>query len=166
MLDWSMVMNLGWKRAIRRAMGLSLMCLLSVAWASGQTETAQKPQMAEDVFKNVQVLRGISVDEFMDTMGFFAAALSLNCTDCHVKEANDNWAKYADDTRLKQTARKMVLMVRNINQANFGGKPEVTCYSCHRSSNRPKVVPSLAEQYGTPPDDPDDVESHGAALSR
>ena len=46
---------------------------------------------------------------------------------------------------LKQTARKMVLMVRVINQANFGGKPEVTCYSCHRNSNRPKVIPSLAE---------------------
>jgi photosynthetic reaction center cytochrome c subunit len=122
--------------------------------------------MAEELFKNVQVLRGIPVDEFMGTMGFFAAALSLNCTDCHVKAANDDWARYADDTPLKQTARKMVLMVRTINQANFGGKPEVTCYSCHRSGNRPKVVPSLAEQYGSPPEDPNEVESHGEALTR
>jgi hypothetical protein len=54
----------------------------------------------------------------------------------------------------------MILMVRAINQANFGGKREVTCYTCHRSSNRPKVTPSLAEQYGTPPpDDPDELES-------
>jgi photosynthetic reaction center cytochrome c subunit len=155
-----------------RALATAVACLLCVGLAAGQTppaaRTAQadKPQMAEDVFKNVQVLRGISVDEFMGTMGFFAAALSLNCTDCHVKAANGDWAKYADDTALKQTARKMVLMVRVINQANFGGKPEVTCYSCHRSSNRPKVIPSLAEQYGTPPDDPNDVESHGEALSR
>jgi hypothetical protein len=154
------------------AVGTTVACLLCIGLAGGQTppvaRTAQtdKPQMAEDVFKNVQVLRGISVDEFMGTMGFFAAALSLNCTDCHVKAANGDWAKYADDTALKQTARKMVLMVRVINQANFGGKPEVTCYSCHRSSNRPKVIPSLAEQYGTPPDDPNDVESHGEALSR
>lgn len=122
--------------------------------------------MAEQVFKNVQVLKGIPMDEFMGTMGFFAAALSLNCTDCHVKAANDDWARYADDTPLKQTARKMVLMVRTINQANFGGKTEVTCYTCHHSSNHPKIVPSLAEQYGSPPEDPDDVESHGAALSR
>ena len=106
--------------------------------------------MAEQVFKNVQVLRGIPMDEFMGTMGFFAAALSLNCTDCHVKAANDDWARYADDTPLKQTARKMVLMVRAINQANFGGKPEVTCYTCHRSSNHPKIIPSLADQYGSP----------------
>ena len=154
------------------AVGTAFACLSCVGLATGQTppaaRTAQadKPQMAEDVFKNVQVLRGISVDEFMGTMGFFAAALSLNCTDCHVKAANGDWAKYADDTALKQTARKMVLMVRVINQANFGGKPEVTCYSCHRSSNRPKVIPSLAEQYGSPSDDPNDVESHGEALSR
>lgn len=85
----------------------------------------QKPQMAEDVLKNIQVLRGIPMDEFMGTMGFFASALSLNCIDCHVKEAAGNWARYADDTPLKQTARKMVLMVRTINQANFGGKPVI-----------------------------------------
>ena len=111
-----------------RALGAALGCLLGVAVAggqarpSGQTAPAGKPPMAEDVFKNVQVLRGIPVDEFMGTMGFFAAALSLNCTDCHVKAANDDWARYADDTALKQTARKMVLMVRAINQANFGGQ--------------------------------------------
>ena len=154
------------------AIGMTVVCLLCVGLAAGQTQPAartagaDKPPMAEDVFKNVQVLRGISVDEFMGTMGFFAAALSLNCTDCHVTAANGDWARYADDTALKQTARKMVLMVRVINQANFGGKPEVTCYSCHRNSNRPKVIPSLADQYGSPPDDPDDVESHGEALSR
>jgi photosynthetic reaction center cytochrome c subunit len=134
--------------------------------SAGQATAAETPPMSQDFFKNVQVLRGIPVDEFMSTMGFFAAALSLNCTDCHVKAANNDWARYADDTPLKQTARKMVLMVRAINQANFGGRPEITCYSCHRSSNRPKVIPNLAEQYGSPPDDPDEVESHGEALTR
>lgn len=136
--------------------------VVSNAAASGQ----EQQLTSERFFKNVQVLRGIPVDEFMGTMGFFAAALSLNCTDCHVKAANSDWARYADDTPLKQTARKMVLMVRAINQTNFGGKPEVTCYSCHRSSNRPKVIPNLAEQYGSPPDDPNELESHGAPLTR
>ena len=155
-----------------RALATSCACLLGVTFAAAQTPPpagqgpAEKPPMAEQVFKNVQVLRGIPMDEFMGTMGFFAAALSLNCTDCHVKAANDDWARYADDTPLKQTARKMVLMVRTINQANFGGKTEVTCYTCHHSSNRPKIVPSLAEQYGSPPEDPNEVESRGEALSR
>lgn len=159
-------MKLGSRPTIVPALGTVVVCLVGVALASGQaaaggqTASTQKPVMAEDILKNVQVLRGIPLDEFMGTMGFFAAALSLNCTDCHVGAALDNWERYADDTPRKQTTRKMILMVRAINQANFGGKREVTCYTCHRSSNRPKVTPSLAEQYGTPPpDDPDELES-------
>ena len=131
--------------------------------AGSQATPEQKPQMAEDVFKNVQVLRGISVDEFIGTMGFFAASLGMNCVDCHTAESADDWAKFADDTTRKQTARKMVLMVKALNQANFGGKPTVTCYSCHRGIfDRPENVPSLAEQYGTPPpDDPDRIQIRG-----
>jgi photosynthetic reaction center cytochrome c subunit len=116
-------------------------------------------QMAEDVFKNIQVLKGISVNEFMGTMGFFAASLSLNCTDCHISESSGDWARYADDTPLKRTARRMVVMVNNINKNNFGGRRAVTCYSCHRGTIFPKVIPNLADQYGTPPpDDPNEVE--------
>jgi hypothetical protein len=31
-------------------------------------------------------------------------------------------------------------MVDAFNKANFGGKREVTCYSCHRGDARPKVT--------------------------
>src|SRR5579864_202775 len=71
-------------------------------------KTEQKPLMAEDVFKNVQLLKGISVKEFMDTMGFFSAATGMNCVDCHAVEAGDSLEGYAVDTPLKQTARKMI----------------------------------------------------------
>jgi hypothetical protein len=145
-------------------MSTALLCLLSLMRAGGQAAAQeQKQAMAEDVFKNVQVLRGISVDEFIGTMGFFAASLGMNCADCHTAESADSWAKFADDTPRKQTARKMVLMVRAINQANFGGAPTVTCYSCHRGIfSRPENIPSLAEQYGTPPpEDPDRIQIRG-----
>ncbi len=135
-------------------------CLLVVALANGQTAPQEKPQMADDVFKNIQVLRGLTVDQFMGTMGFIAAALSMNCSECH---HTGSAAEYAEDTPRKQTARKMILMVNALNKSNFGGKREVTCYSCHRSDARPKITPSLAEQYGTPPpDDPDEVEISAA----
>ena len=134
-------------------------CLLVVALANGQTAPQEKPQMADDVFKNIQVLRGLTVDQFMGTMGFIAAALSMNCSECH---HTGSAAEYAEDTPRKQTARKMILMVNALNKSNFGGKREVTCYSCHRSDARPKLTPSLAEQYGTPPpDDPNEVEISG-----
>src|SRR5438132_12162300 len=131
-------------------------CLLVVALANGQTAPQEKPLMAEDVFKNIQVLRGLTVDQFMGTMGFIAAALSMNCSECH---HTGSAAEYAEDTPRKQTARKMILMVNALNKANFGGKREVTCYSCHRSDSRPNVTPSLAAHYGTPPpDDPNELE--------
>ncbi len=57
-------------------------------------------------------------------------------------------------------------MVRTLNRNSFAGTQTITCYTCHRSNNRPKDIPSLTEQYGTPPEDPNDVESHGQALSR
>ncbi len=41
--------------------------------------------MSEQAFKNVTVLKGIPVDEFMNTMGFISAATNYNCIDCHVE---------------------------------------------------------------------------------
>src|SRR5207302_7777973 len=112
------------------------------AGAAGQAQQP-RPQMAEEVFKNVQVLKGIPVDEFMDTMGMFAASLSLNCIDCHVAESVDKWERFADETPLKRIARTMLLMVTAINKEQFKGVRNVSCYTCHRGDLRPKVVPSL-----------------------
>ena len=109
--------------------------------------------MAEEVFKNVQVLKGIPVDQFMGTMGFFSASLGLNCTDCHVEESGGDWARYADDNALKQMARVMTVMVNNINRTSFGGRQVVTCNTCHRGSSKPNVMPSLDALYGAPPPD-------------
>lgn len=121
-------------------------------------QTAQKPLMSEDVFKNVQILKGIPVNQFMDTMGFFAASLGLNCVYCHVSESLENWDRFADDVPRKRMARSMMLMVDDINKTKFGGRRVLTCYSCHRGAETPRVIPSLADQYGVPPEDPNLVE--------
>ena len=118
---------------------------------------AQRPPMAEEVFKNVTVLKGIPMDEFMDTMGMFSSALTLNCIDCHVPESVGSWEKFADDTPIKQTARRMVTMVNDINKNNFSGVRAITCYTCHRGDIKPRILPSLAAQYAPPVEDPNDV---------
>jgi photosynthetic reaction center cytochrome c subunit len=144
------------RRKIIAATQVILISMLAVASARAQAAASEKPPMADDVFKNIQVLRGLTVDQFMGTMGFIAAALSLNCAECHDTSSS---AAFALDNPRKQMARKMILMVDAFNKANFGGKREVTCYSCHRGDTRPKVTPSLADQYSTPPpDDPDEIE--------
>src|SRR5260370_2227489 len=140
----------------RKLLQTAAVCMLAAALANGQSAPPEKPLMADDIFKNIQVLRGLTVDQFMGTMGFIAAELSMNCSECHHTGSVE---RYADDTPMKQTARKMILMVNALNKSNFGGKRMVTCYYCHRSDARPKITPSLAEQYGTPPlDDPDELE--------
>jgi outer membrane lipoprotein-sorting protein len=173
-------MRLRLRRAILGALA-AVTCLLSIALAHAQTARQTTPTqkiatvkkavldstaapagqtlMAEQVFKNVKVLKGLSANEFMDTMGFFSASLVETCTFCHSDESDGSWEHYADDTNpRKLTARKMILMVDNINKTNFGGARMVTCYSCHNGNERPKVIPDLAAQYVTPPDvNPDTI---------
>jgi photosynthetic reaction center cytochrome c subunit len=139
------------RRTILRVLGAGMVCLLGLALAEGQPRPDQNKEMAEKVFKNVKVLTGIPVDEFMATMGFFSASLSMTCTDCHVAESGGSWARYADDTPLKLMTRRMIGMMEGINKTYFGGQRVVTCYSCHRGGDRPLVTPSLAELYGPPP---------------
>src|SRR6266568_3312563 len=144
--------------SIAAAIALTMMCLLGIRSASSQPAQEQKPLMAEDVFKNVQVLRGIPVNEFMDAMGFFSASLGADCTYCHVSESSGSWEKYADDNANKRTARRMIQMMSAINETYFGRRRAVTCYSCHRGFDRPKVMPSLSELYGPPPvEEPDEI---------
>src|SRR6266567_8438920 len=114
-------MKLVSRRTILGATGAAAVCLLAARLASGQAGLAQKPQLAEEVFKNVQVLKGIPVDEFMSTMGVFSAALGMSCEDCHA--ANDNkWENFAIDNPRKRRARGMVQMMIAINKGYFGGR--------------------------------------------
>jgi hypothetical protein len=135
---------------------------LAVFVTSAAAQTPPPKQLlSEQAFKNVTVLKGIPVDEFMDTMGFIAASTNYNCTDCHVEpKVEGDWSVYAEETPRKAAARRMILMVQSINKTNFGGARMVTCYTCHRNvQGAPKITPSLADQYGEPPTpDPDEVE--------
>ena len=153
-------MKLGSRPLVLAAMATIALWLLNIASAAGQTAPA-KQLMSEQAFKNVTVLKGIPVDEFMDTMGFISASTNYNCIDCHVEaKVEGDWSVFAQETPRKATARRMILMVQAINKTNFGGARVVTCYTCHRNTQgAPKITPSLADQYGEPPTpDPNEVE--------
>jgi photosynthetic reaction center cytochrome c subunit len=123
--------------------------------AAGQAQAGSPAQMSEEVFKNIQVLKGIPVDEFMGTMGVFTTSLSLCCGNCHTGAGTSN-PKWEDDPPRKKTARAMVQMVQNINKTSFGGRQVVTCWTCHRGQLSPSVTPPLDFAYGeavvSPPD--------------
>lgn len=144
----------------RKRVALILAAMVSggAAELAAQLPVSDKQPLAENVFKNVQVLKGIPVSDFMATMGFFSASVGLNCVYCHVPESLQDWKKFAEDVPRKRTARTMIQMVNTINKTNFGGRRVITCYSCHHGNERPKDIPSLAVQYGTPEEDPNEIE--------
>lgn len=96
------------------------------------------PKTAEQVFKNIQVFKGVPADQLIPTMQFIAASLGVECDFCHVQGAFEK-----DDKKPKQIARKMVEMMVAINADNFDRHRQVTCYSCHRGSARPFAIPSV-----------------------
>ncbi len=123
-------------------------------------QAANAAPMSEQVFKNIQVLKGIPADEFIDTMGMFAAALAFDCVSCHSEEiaTSATLEAFAIPTPRIQMARTMVVMTNRINQMFFGGRKRVTCFTCHGSDSRPDMVPSLALQYGELVEDPYELE--------
>jgi hypothetical protein len=129
---------------------------LIVGIVNAQAPAPAKVPMAEDVFKNVQALKGVPVDDFMATMGLMSAALGFDCDSCHERAGTDNVA-WEKDTRNKVMARKMVLMVQAINRDHFTGRQMVTCFTCHRNRDIPLVTPNLDDWYGETTQTLDDV---------
>jgi photosynthetic reaction center cytochrome c subunit len=102
---------------------------------------AGSPQTAEAAFKNIQVLKVISADQLIPAMRFVSASLGVECGYCHVEGHFDK-----DDKKPKQTAREMMRMMLAIDKDSFEGNREVTCYSCHRGSPKPKGIPVIDSQ--------------------
>ena len=143
-------------RGLYAAAAIAIALLIGGAIAHAQTAGQQGPQLSDQVFKNIQVLKGIPVDDFMETMGVMCASLQFDCSDCHTNAGTDK-VDWAADTPRKRMARTMVTMVKNINQTNFGGRQMVTCWTCHRNRDRPLTTPTMEVLYGMPPLDSDDV---------
>jgi photosynthetic reaction center cytochrome c subunit len=113
-------------------------------------------QTSDQVFKNVQVLKGIPVDDFMGTMGLMSAAIGYDCSECHIGAGTEkvNWAA---DNGKKVIARRMVTMVAAINRDNLQGRQVVTCWSCHHGRDRPATTPAMEKVYGEASLESDDV---------
>src|SRR6266705_4214558 len=150
-------MKFGWRRTIRGAMVTMTVFLLGLVAAAGQTGTDQSLQMSDIVFKNVQVLKGIPVDEFMDAMGMFASSLGYDCSSCHSPEIRTNREAFAIETPAIQRARGMITMMYALNRSYVRGEARVSCFTCHPGNYSPEFVPSLALQYGEIREDPNAI---------
>src|SRR4030081_3962751 len=123
--------------------GIILACgAVALRAQSAQPSTvATAPKTTEQVYKNIQVLKGVPADQLIPAMQFITASLGVQCDFCHLENAFEK-----DDKETKQTARKMMRMMFAINKDNFDGHREVTCYSCHRGAKKPMITPPISEE--------------------
>jgi len=101
-----------------------------------------RAQMSEEAFKNVQLLKGIPVDEFMGAMGLFSAAVSMCCLECHApdwgrRHAEKDHARKDDSNGEHHQSYELLDESRQL-------------LTCHRQSDRPQVTPTLDVVYGEP----------------
>lgn len=110
----------------------------SVAQARGQKDAGPQGKTAGEYYENVKVLKDVPATELIPAMHYITTALGVGCEFCH-----DTRHFESDDKRPKKTARKMMEMMLAIDQNSFGGKQAVTCYTCHRGSQKPITTPLL-----------------------
>jgi hypothetical protein len=108
----------------------------------GEKIKGQEDKPAEEVFKNIQSMKGVPAARLLRVMEMgYGRSLGVDCTHCHVPDA---WDK--EDKPQKQITREMSAMVRAINSEQLkniknlkGPNPTVNCTTCHRG----KVKPAL-----------------------
>lgn len=114
---------------------------LNVLHAGVQGDAKEKT--VEQVKKNIQVLKGLPASQLNPVMDFMATSLGVRCNSCHVNDSITGWQYESDQKPAKGTARKMIQMVLDLNAKSFGGRTEVTCYTCHHGSTSPVKMPTL-----------------------
>jgi hypothetical protein len=89
--------------------------------------------------KNLKVLKGIPQADLIPVMTVMANSLGVTCAYCH-EAAWDSDAKPA-----KEAGRRMIVLLRSINDTHYGGKTVVTCNTCHRGRVATVDIPLIAD---------------------
>ena len=101
----------------------------------------------EDQFKNIQSFNGEPADMLLPTMVYFEGALGVGCGFCHDPDGSK---RDADTNERKVTARRMIEMVKAINENTFEDEKVVTCMTCHQGRSTPIGVPLVVTEQVPP----------------
>src|SRR5262245_19310067 len=123
----------------------------AVANVSKSAQSGQAEKTADQVRKNIQVLKGLPESQLYLLMNFVAVSLGVQCNYCHVDEGKDpntgrtKWVWESDDKPVKHKAREMMRMVLSIkaNDKIDFRENAVTCHTCHRGQLKPVGLPSM-----------------------
>ena len=111
---------------------------------------------AEQVYKNIQTLKGIPAGRWMLIMTMFSKSLGVDCNYCHVPDAFEK-----DDKPAKQTARRMLRMVGSIAREIYNGPSSINCYTCHKGQTQPVAFPPANPNPGPAESKPPELITAG-----
>ena len=118
-----------------RLLVVSLALVMSLT-LSAQEEKKKGPSP----FASPKNLKVLPAEGLQQTMQAFRAGLGVMCSYCHVQ---GDFA--SDDNPKKGVALMMIRMAQDINSKFPDGKRHVSCYTCHRGEEEPKMAPPPAQ---------------------
>ena len=68
---------------------LLIFCAGGLHAQTAQNSAHAIPKTSEQVYKNIQVLKGVPADQFIPAMQFIAASLGVQCDFCHIEKVRD-----------------------------------------------------------------------------
>ncbi len=132
-----MTRNILARAALVFALAGALFFLATDFMVEAPSANAQEEKTADQVYKNIQVFKDLPASELDGVMSFMSTSLGVGCTFCHVNP----WE--SDQQSAKQSARRMILMMRSINKENYGGGAVVNCFTCHKGQPNPDSTPAI-----------------------
>ena len=101
-----------------RSIALGVGCwLAAAALAYSQGAQPSDTRKAEEVYKNIKVMNGTLASEFSQSMHLMESGTGMDCEYCHIEGKFD-----VDVKPPKQVARRMYVMMTDLNTRYFGGK--------------------------------------------
>ncbi len=113
--------------------------LLALLVLTGDAKSPAKEPTAAERYKNIQVLKDVPASEIDSLMAVMSGSLGVDCHFCH----GDTWE--SEENHTKNEARDMLRLTFALQKESFEGKPEVTCWTCHRGHDHPETVPAVGK---------------------
>ena len=108
-----------------------------------QDKKPETKKTAREVYKNIKVLpKDLPADQVIPIMHKINDSLGVRCDFCHVIETDAagkhvGWEK--EDKKMKEVARKMIVMTNDLRDKQKILDKKATCFMCHHGKAEPET---------------------------
>ncbi len=115
------------------------LALFGVLVHAQEGKKADPPMTSKEKFKNIKVLKSLPADQLIPYMHAYNTALGVKCDFCHVVNA-DHTGFEKDDKPMKNKAREMIVLVKDLNGKYKTLDKKATCAMCHHGHAEPETT--------------------------